>query len=244
MIEAIPSIDLMAGRCVRLMQGRFDQQTDYPHDPVDLAAFYEKKGFRRLHIVDLQGAKEKKLRHLEILTRVRETTSLQIDYGGGIRHKRDVSAVLNAGADFVTIGSLAVRQPGILKGWMAEFGARKFILAADIRDGKVTADAWTTGSEFLVDELIHQFLPDGLEQVLCTDISRDGMLEGLDVALYQRLKQIFPALYVIASGGVSSIDDLKKLDDQHVDAAVIGKALYEGHIDLDKLKTFVPGKND
>jgi phosphoribosylformimino-5-aminoimidazole carboxamide ribotide isomerase len=242
MIEAIPSIDLMFGKCVRLMQGRFDQQTDYPHDPVDLAVYYEKKGFRRLHIVDLQGAKERKLRHLEILSRIRETTSLQIDYGGGIRHKRDVDAVLNAGADFVTIGSLAIRQPETLKRWMAEFDAHKFILAADIRDGKVTEDAWTSGSEFMVDELIRQFLPDGLEQVLCTDISRDGMLEGLDVALYQKLKNSFPEVYIIASGGVTSLDDLRKLDHHHVDAAVIGKAIYEGRIDMDKLKAFVPGK--
>lgn len=239
MIEIIPSIDLMHGKCVRLKQGQFDQQTEYPHDPVELARLYQDKGFRRLHIVDLEGAKEKKLMHLETLAKLREDTRLVIDYGGGIRTKKDIEEVLNAGADYVTIGSLAAREPAMVKSWMAETGAEKFIIAADVREDEVTVDAWTSGSGLKLDELIGWFLPVGLKEVLCTDISRDGMLEGVNVELYKRLKKTFPQVKIIASGGVTSLDDIRRLDQFHVDAAVIGKALYEGWIELDALKEFV-----
>ncbi|MGM0531563.1 MAG: 1-(5-phosphoribosyl)-5-[(5-phosphoribosylamino)methylideneamino]imidazole-4-carboxamide isomerase [Bacteroidota bacterium] len=239
MIEIIPSIDLMQGKCVRLKQGQFDQQTEYPHDPVELARLYMDKGFRRLHIVDLEGAKKKKLMHLETLSKLRKETSLVIDYGGGIRSKDDVEEVLEAGADYVTIGSLAVREPAMVQGWMAETGAEKFIIAADVREDKVAVDAWTSGSDLKVDELIGWYLPVGLKEVLCTDISRDGMLEGVNAELYKRLKESFPEIKIIASGGVASLEDLKRLNQFGVDAAVIGKALYEGWLELDALKEFV-----
>lgn len=240
MIEPIPSIDLMQGKCVRLKQGQFDRQTEYPHDPVDLARLYMQKGFRRLHVVDLEGAKNKKLMHLETLAQLRRSTSLVIDYGGGIRSKQDVEKVLEAGADFVTIGSLAIREPGKFKQWMAETGPENFILAADVKGDVVAVDAWTSGSDLKVEDLISQFRSDGLKEVLCTDISRDGMLEGVNTELYKRLKEVFPQIKIIASGGVTSLDDLRELDQYGVDAAVIGKALYEGQVDLDELARMVP----
>ena len=238
MIEIIPSIDLIQGKCVRLKQGQFDQQTEYPHDPVELARLYMDKGFRRLHIVDLEGAKKKKLMHLETLGKLRKETNLVIDYGGGIRTRNDVEEVLKAGADYATIGSLAVREPSKIKSWMAETGAEKFIIAADLREDKVAVDAWTSGSNLKVDELIGWYLPVGLKEILCTDISRDGMLEGVNAELYKRLKEAFPGIGIIASGGVASLEDLRLLDRYKVDAAVIGKALYEGWLDLDELSEF------
>ncbi|MEF8809600.1 MAG: 1-(5-phosphoribosyl)-5-[(5-phosphoribosylamino)methylideneamino]imidazole-4-carboxamide isomerase [Bacteroidales bacterium] len=238
MIEPIPSIDLMQGKCVRLKQGQFDQQTEYPHDPVELARLYMDKGFRRLHIVDLEGAKKKKLMHLETLGKLRKETNLVIDYGGGIRTRHDVEEVLKAGADYATIGSLAVREPSKVKSWMAETGAEKFIIAADLREDKVAVDAWTSGSNLKVDELIGWYLPVGLKEILCTDINRDGMLEGVNAELYKRLKEAFPGIGIIASGGVASLEDLRLLDQYKVDAAVIGKALYEGWLDLDELSEF------
>ncbi len=239
MIEIIPSIDLIQGKCVRLKQGQFDQQTEYPHDPVELARLYMDKGFRRLHIVDLEGAKKKKLMHLETLGKLRKETNLVIDYGGGIRTRHDVEEVLKTGADYATIGSLAVREPSKVKSWMAETGAEKFIIAADLREDKVAVDAWTSGSNLKVDELIGWYLPGGLKEILCTDISRDGMLEGVNAELYKRLKEAFPGIRIIASGGVASLEDLRLLDRYKVDAAVIGKALYEGWLDLDALKEFI-----
>ena len=239
MIEIIPSIDLMQGKCVRLEQGEFDRQTEYPQDPVELAKLYMQKGFRRLHVVDLEGAKNKKLMHLDTLAHLRQATTLVIDYGGGIRTKQDVEQVLDAGADFVTVGSLAIREPDQFRQWMSEAGPEKFILAADVRDGKVAVDAWTSGSDLEIEDLITQFRSDGLREVLCTDISRDGMLEGGNTELYKRLKEAFPQIGIIASGGVTTLDDLWELDQYGVDAAVIGKALYEGNIELDALKEFI-----
>jgi phosphoribosylformimino-5-aminoimidazole carboxamide ribotide isomerase len=243
MTEIIPSIDLMHGKCVRLKQGRFDQQTEYPHDPVELARLYMEKGFRRLHVVDLEGAKKKELVHLDTLYALRKETNLVIDFGGGIRSIKDVENLLRAGADFVTVGSLAIREPGHVKEWMSELGPEKFIIAADIKADKVAIDAWTSGSDLRVNDLIDQFLPAGLEQLLCTDISRDGMLQGLNVELYSKLKEAFPHLKIIASGGVSSVEDLKQLNKNNIDAAVIGKALYEGQIDLEELKELLKEEN-
>ncbi|MFP4622129.1 MAG: 1-(5-phosphoribosyl)-5-[(5-phosphoribosylamino)methylideneamino]imidazole-4-carboxamide isomerase [Bacteroidales bacterium] len=240
MIEVIPSIDLMQGKCVRLKQGRFDEQTEYSHDPAELAKLYMQNGFKRLHVVDLEGAKNKKLMHLETLAELRKKTDLVIDYGGGIRSRQDVNEVLIAGADYVTIGSLAIREPESVKSWMVESGAEKFIIAADVRDDKIAVDAWTSGSHLKVDELIRQYLPVGLREILCTDISRDGMLKGVNTELYKRLKETFPQIRIIASGGVTSVDDLRELGQYHVDAAVIGKALYEGKLSLDALREFIP----
>jgi phosphoribosylformimino-5-aminoimidazole carboxamide ribotide isomerase len=190
-------------------------------------------------VVDLEGAKNKKLMHLDTLAHLRQATSLVIDYGGGIRTKQDVEQVLDAGADFVTVGSLAIREPDQFRQWMSEAGPEKFILAADVRDGKVAVDAWTSGSDLEIEDLITQFRSDGLQEVLCTDISRDGMLEGVNTELYKRLKEAFPQIGIIASGGVTTLDDLRELDQYGIDAAVIGKALYEGNIELDALKEFI-----
>lgn len=237
MIEVIPAIDLIDGKCQRLQQGDFEWKTVYPWDPVELARVFYKKGFRRLHLVDLEGAEKKQLLHTGVLGAITRSTGLFVDYGGGIRQQEDVKEVFAAGADYVTIGSLAVQKPSLLKSWMEQFGGERFILAADIRDGKVTTHAWKHQSGLSVDDLVASLLPYGLQQVLCTDISRDGMLRGVDRSFYDRLRNRFPDIKLIASGGVSSLDDLKMLESAGINAAVVGKAIFEGLLDLDELIT-------
>ncbi len=238
MIEVIPAIDLIDGKCQRLQQGNFEWKTVYPWDPLDMAHIFDRKGFRRLHLVDLEGAEKKQLVHTGVLRSVTGSTSLSVDYGGGVRSEDDVREILAAGAQFVTIGSLAVKQPEVLKGWMKKFGGDKFILAADVREGKVTTNAWKDASELDVEDLIDDFSAVGLQQVLCTDISRDGMLKGISRGFYDRLRERFPQVRIIASGGVSTLDDLKKLDQSGIDAAVVGKAIFERRLDLDELVAF------
>ena len=235
MIEIIPAIDLIDGKCQRLQQGDFEWKTVYPWEPRELALIFYKKGFRRLHLVDLEGAEKKRLVHTAVLRSITQATTLSVDYGGGVRQVADVREILEAGADYVTIGSLAVQKPALLKSWMEKFGGERFILAADIREGKLTTHAWKNQSDQDVDDLIESLLPYGLQQVLCTDISRDGMLQGIDRGFYVRLREKFPDLRIIASGGVSSLDDLKMLEQAGIDATVVGKAIFEGMLDLDEL---------
>jgi len=235
MTEAIPAIDLIDGQCQRLKQGDFQSKKAYPWDPVELAQTMDQKGFKHLHLVDLEGAREKQLIHTGILRKITHSTDLAVDFGGGIRKQQDVELLLDAGARYVTLGSLAVNNPQLVKGWMKKYGPDRFILAADIRNEKVTTDAWSHESEMMLDELVESFVDAGLQHLLCTDISRDGMLRGVGVETYARLKQAFPGIRIIASGGVTTMDDLLKLDDAGIDAVVIGKALFEGKIELDEL---------
>ena len=241
MIEIIPAIDLIDGKCQRLQQGDFQWKTVYPWEPRELAGIFYKKGFRRLHLVDLEGAEKKHLVHTGVLRSITQSTGLSVDYGGGVRGDSDIREILEAGADYVTIGSLAVQKPALLLSWMESFGADRFILAADIREGKLTTHAWKDASDQDVDDLIETLLPYGLSRVLCTDISRDGMLQGIDRGFYDRLRNRFPDLRIIASGGVTSIDDLKILEAVGIDATVVGKAIFEGMLDLDELIAFNSG---
>ena len=238
MIEVIPAIDLIDGKCQRLQQGDFGSKTEYSWDPLELAMVFYQKGFRRLHLVDLEGAEKKELMHTGVLEAMTRSTGLSVDYGGGIRQQDDVKKVFASGADYVTIGSLAVEKSSLLKSWMEKFGGERFILAADIRDGKVTTHAWKNQTGLAVDELVASLLPYGLQQVLCTDISRDGMLRGIDSGFYDHLRNRFPDIKIIASGGVSSLNDLKMLATAGIDAAVVGKAIFEGLLDLDQLISF------
>lgn len=235
MTEAIPAIDLIDGQCQRLKQGDFQSKKTYPWDPLELAQMMDQQGFTHLHLVDLEGAREKKLIHTDVLRKISQNTGLAVDFGGGIRKEADVSLLLDAGARYVTLGSLAVNNPERVKGWMKKYGPERFILAADIRNNKVTTDAWSMESKLTLDQLVESYMEAGLQHLLCTDISRDGMLQGVNVENYARIKQTFPDIRIIASGGVTTMNDLVGLDEAGIDAVVIGKALFEGKIGLEEL---------
>lgn len=235
-ITLIPAMDLIEGRCVRLTQGDYASRTTYGGDPLETALRFEGAGIGRLHIVDLDGAKASSPRNLRTLERIASRTELDIQYGGGIKCREALRDVFNAGARRAICGSVAVRQPEWFAAWLGEFGPGRMILGADLRNGKVALQGWLEDSETTADELIGRFLPQGLAQVICTDIARDGMLCGPDGELYTRLQEAFPTVAITVSGGISSLDDIRRLDAFGLRSVIIGKALYEGRITLKELE--------
>lgn len=236
MIEVIPAIDLIGGQCVRLTQGDYDRKTIYYKDPLDAALRYEECGAGRLHLVDLDGAKASRPANLGVLERIAARTSLEVQYGGGIKSTEALRSVFDAGARRAICGSVAVRRPELFAGWLAEFGPGKLILGADIRDGKAAVQGWTEASELSAQELIAQFAPQGLAQVICTDIARDGMLCGASAEFYAALQGQFPGVEISVSGGIGSMADIEALDGAGLRSVIVGKALYEGRITLEELK--------
>ena len=234
MIEMIPATDLIGGRCVRLTQGDYTSRKTYYRDPLEAALRFEEAGARRLHMVDLDGAKAAEPQNLAVLERIAAKTSLEVQYGGGIKSRAALRSVFDAGARRAVCGSVAVREPELFARWIAEFGPERLILGADVRDGVVAIQGWTERSERTAPELIETFLPAGLRQVVCTDISRDGMLCGPAVALYADLQRRFPQVESTVSGGVSSPDDIARLEREGLRSVIVGKALYEGRITLEK----------
>ena len=234
MIEMIPATDLIGGRCVRLTQGDYTSRKTYYRDPLEAALRFEEAGARRLHMVDLDGAKAAEPQNLAVLERIAAKTSLEVQYGGGIKSRAALRSVFDAGARRAVCGSVAVREPELFARWIAEFGPERLILGADVRDGVVAIQGWTERSERTAPELIETFLPAGLRQVVCTDISRDGMLCGPAVALYTDLQRRFPQVEITVSGGVSSPDDIARLEREGLRSVIVGKALYEGRITLEK----------
>ena len=237
MTEIVPAIDLIGGRCVRLRQGSFEQQTDYAADPVDLAKAYADAGARRLHIVDLDGAKAGRVMQLDLAVRMAQGSGLIADFGGGVRTFEDARRVIDAGIAQVNIGSAAIRDPDMMRRTLIELRPEHAILAADARDGKVAAAGWKDQTELTLADLIGRFMGDGLAWVLTTDIARDGMMSGPALDLYKDLKAKFPQLGLIASGGVASTADIVALGRLGIERAVVGKALLEGHIPLKELAT-------
>ena len=235
MTELVPAIDIIGGRCVRLRQGSFEARTDYDADPVELARSYARAGARRLHIVDLDGARTGAPRQLALAARMASESGLAVDFGGGVRAMRDAENVLRAGIAQVNIGSAAIRNPLLLEECLARFGGERIILAADARDGKVAAAGWAEQTDITLETLIGHFLPSGLAWALVTDIARDGMMTGPSLDLYRRLKAAFPGLELIASGGVSKTGDLADLDALGIERVVVGKALLEGSIPLSEI---------
>ena len=233
----IPAIDLIGGRVVRLSQGDYAQQTDYQQDPVELAQHFEQTGFTHVHVVDLDGARAGEPVNHEVIGAICRATRLQVDTGGGIKTDHDVQRYLDMGVRQLNIGSLAVRSPQTLVEWIARFGAESFILSADVRGERVAVQGWQEETASTVQDLIRTFLPHGLIRVTCTDISRDGMLSGPATELYLRLLREFPTLQLTASGGVSSVDDLIALRATGCHSAITGKALLEGRLDIDQLKS-------
>lgn len=234
-IEIIPAIDLIGGECVRLSQGDYDRKTSYYKDPLEVALKYVAAGIRRLHLVDLDGAKASKPMNLDVLRRITEKTQLEVQYGGGIKSSESLEKVFKAGAKRAICGSIAVKQPELFAAWLERFGPERIILGADAREGKVAINGWLEDSVVGVEELIEQFEGAGLSQVICTDISKDGMLAGPSTALYTTLQERFGGMDITVSGGISSWADIEELDRLGLRSVIVGKAIYEGRITFAQL---------
>lgn len=237
MIEIIPATDIIGGECVRLSQGDYDRKTTYYSDPLEAAKAFEGAGIKRLHMVDLDGAKASNPMNLKVLERVATHTSLIVQYGGGIKSTQALKDVFNAGAERAIVGSLAVREPEMFSAWLDEFGGEKMILGADLKNGKVAIQGWLEESMMGAAELFELFMPHGLRHIITTDISRDGMMCGAATELYKSLNADFPTLNIIASGGISKMADVMELDEAGVASVIVGKALYEGGISLKEVES-------
>ena len=230
-IELIPAIDIIDGKCVRLTKGDYDQKTVYG-DPLEMARQFEALGYRRLHMVDLDGAKSKHIVNCSVLQHITTETSLVVDFGGGIKTDDDMGKAFESGASMVTIGSVAVTQPDLFEYWLKKYGAERIILGADVRNGRISINGWKEDSDEELLTFLDRYVKMGVKNVLCTEISKDGTLTGPATQLYQEVMKKYPQLRLIASGGVSSIDDILALDAAGIPAVVFGKAIYEGRIDL------------
>lgn len=235
MIELIPAIDLIDGKCVRLTKGDYDQKTIYNEDPVSQAMEFQRLGFRRLHIVDLDGAKSKHIVNDAVLKAITQASDLIVDFGGGIKSTEDIEKAFMAGAHMVTIGSVAVTEPELFMGWLHKYGAEKIILGADVRNGMVSINGWKEDSSEALLPFLEKYVSAGVRNVLCTEISKDGTLAGPATELYRKVMAQYPNLHLIASGGVSCNADIQQLDENGIPAVVFGKAYYEGKIDIKEL---------
>jgi len=238
MIELIPAIDIINGKCVRLTRGDYDRKKEYG-DPLEMAKQFEGHGISRLHLVDLDGAREKKVVNHRILEMIASRTSLVIDAGGGIRSDEDLHIVFESGASMVTGGSIAVKDRELFLGWLNQHGAKRIILGADFREGKVAVSGWHEDTALDLMEFIKAYRTQGIEKVICTDIDKDGMLEGPSVETYKELKAEDKELYLIASGGISRMEDIELLDAAGIDGVIFGKAIYEGKIPLQTLESYL-----
>lgn len=232
MIELIPAIDLIDGKCVRLTKGDYAQKTVYNEDPLSQALEFQRLGFRRLHIVDLDGAKSKHIVNDAVLRSITQHTDLIVDFGGGIKTTADMEKAFDAGARMVTVGSIAVTEPETFLGWLEQYGADRIILGADVRNGMVSINGWKEDSAEELLPFLERYVRAGVRNVLCTEISKDGTLAGPATELYRTVMARYPKLHLIASGGVSCNDDIHKLEANGIPAVVFGKAYYEGKIDI------------
>ena len=235
MIELIPAIDIINCQCVRLTKGDYDQKTVYRDSPAEVAQEFESIGFKRLHVVDLDGAKSKHIVNTDVLRQIVLQTHLCVDFGGGIKTDDDIETAFANGAEMVTVGSIAVTNPDLFISWLQIYGADRLILGADVRNGKISINGWKEDSTEDLLPFLKKYIDAGVKNVLCTEISKDGTLQGPAIDLYKRVMQEYPDLHLIASGGVSSIDDIRALDAAGIPAVVFGKAIYEGKIDLHEL---------
>lgn len=238
MIELIPAIDIIEGRCVRLTQGDYAQKKEYG-DPLEMAMLFEDHGIKRLHLVDLDGAREQRVVNYRILEQIASKTSLDIDAGGGLRSDEDLRIVFESGASMITGGSIAVKEQELFLSWLDTYGAERIILGADYRAGKVAVSGWNEATALDLIEFIADYRSRGIEKVICTDIDKDGMLEGPSLETYKALKAADRELYLIASGGISSMKDIELLDEDGIDGVIFGKAIYEGKIALKTLESYI-----
>ena len=237
-MEIIPAIDIIDGNCVRLTQGDYSKKTEYSSNPLEVARKFEDAGLKRLHLVDLDGAKAKKIVNRRVLETITKNTSLKVDFGGGVQSDRDIEVAFASGAAQVTGGSIAVRDSESFEGWLKKYGSEKIILGADAKNRKIAIGGWeeTTGMEVI--DFILAYFEKGVRYVICTDVAKDGLLQGPSVELYQEILQAAPGIRLIASGGVSSLKDLEELEKAGVYGAIVGKAFYEGKISLEELASF------
>jgi phosphoribosylformimino-5-aminoimidazole carboxamide ribotide isomerase len=239
MIDIIPAIDLMDGKCVRLSKGDFNTKKVYKGEPVDMAMMFEDSGFNRLHLVDLDGAGEGRLKHLRVLEQISVKTKLKIDFGGGIKSMADVRSVIDSGAFMVCIGSMAIKSEIEFDLALTAYGPEKILLAADAADEQLVISGWKESGNISLFDFLEKMLAKGITHVLCTDVNKDGMLEGTSISLYEKILERFPSLYLIASGGVSGIGDIEALETASIPAVVFGKAFYEGKLSLKELKSIM-----
>jgi phosphoribosylformimino-5-aminoimidazole carboxamide ribotide isomerase len=232
----IPAIDIIDGKCVRLTQGDYGQKTIYNENPLEVAKEFEAAGLQRLHLVDLDGAKAGAVQNWKVLQSIATNTSLVIDFGGGIKKEEDLAIVFNSGAALATIGSLAVKNETVFVEWIQKYGANKFLLGADVKDEKIAISGWLETTDIEIYDFIEKYMAHGITQIFCTDVSKDGKLEGPSTELYQSIIKRFPGLYFIASGGVSSIADLEDLKSVGCAGVIVGKAIYENRISITELK--------
>lgn len=235
-MEIIPAIDIIGGKCVRLEQGDFYRATTYDEDPLELAMQFEDAGLKRLHLVDLDGARLGQVRNWRVLERIAGKTGLSVDFGGGIRTEKDVRIVLDSGGTKVTVGSMAVKDETEFIRWLKVFGVTSFFLGADVKNENIAIEGWQQLTGVSIFDFIKKFTAHGISEIFCTDVARDGKLEGPSLELYGKILESFPALELVASGGISSVDDIESLQSAGCHAAIIGKALYEKRITLQQLK--------
>lgn len=242
MIEIIPAIDIIDAKCVRLSQGDYDQKKVYNENPLEVAKMFEDAGVKRLHLVDLDGAKAQHIVNYKVLEKIASNTGLTIDFGGGLKSDEDLRIAFESGAKMITGGSIAVKKPDVFTSWIDKFGSERIILGADVKNEKIAVGGWieTTDADLL--PFIGNFKNKGVNKVICTDISKDGMLQGPSTDLYKKILAEFPDLYLIASGGVSSMADIEALQEACVPAVITGKAIYEGKIKMADLTKFIASK--
>lgn len=237
-MEIIPAIDIIDGKCVRLTQGDYEQKKIYNEHPLEVAKQFEGAGLKRVHLVDLDGAKQKAVKNWKVLELIASKTKLVIDFGGGITTEDDVRVVFESGAALTTVGSIAVKNEFEFVKWLMIFGSDKFLLGADVKDKMIAIHGWLETTDKSIFDFIENYISKGVQQIFCTDVSKDGKLEGPSVDLYKEIITKFPALYFIASGGVASVDDLHTLKEIGCKAVIVGKAIYENRISLSEIKKF------
>lgn len=235
----IPAIDIIEGKCVRLTKGDYSQKKVYSEDPLELALRFEDIGLQRLHLVDLDGAKAGQIINYRVLEKLATRTSLHIDFGGGLKSDADLKIAFESGAKQITGGTVAVKNPELFLQWLSLYGSDKIILGADARAEKIATHGWLETSSLHLFDFLDNYTQKGVTHAICTDISKDGMLEGSALDLYARIRERLPELNLIASGGVSSVSELESLEDMGCHGAIVGKAIYEGHISMDDLKQYI-----
>lgn len=237
-MQIIPAIDIIDGKCVRLTQGDYSQKKIYNENPLEVALEFESIGIKRLHLVDLDGAKLGKVVNYKVLESIASKTNLSIDFGGGIKTDIDIETVFNYGADLATIGSIAVKDKTLFFSWIKKYGAKKIFLGADVKNEKIAIGGWLETTDLSIYDFIEENLKEGIQEVFCTDISKDGLLQGPSIDLYKNILDKFPSLNLTASGGVSRLSDLEELKKIGCTGAIVGKAIYERRITMDQLKKF------
>ncbi len=237
-MQIIPAIDIIDGKCVRLTEGDYSQKKIYNEHPLEVAKEFEGAGLQRLHLVDLDGAKAGAVKNWKVLETIAAKTSLIIDFGGGIKKEEDVQIVFDSGAALATVGSIAVKDEERFVSWLQQFGADKFLLGADVKDEKIAIGGWLETTDIWIYDFIEKYINHGVQKIFCTDVSKDGKLQGPSTELYKNILTKFSKLHFIASGGVSSTKDLEELQNIGCSAAIVGKAIYEGRISLEELKQF------